>query len=52
MQRLADKRIEFRQGPSNMDHDTWIYAALGIDEWKELEAINRDFINTHFVPLD
>jgi hypothetical protein len=51
MQRLAGKGIEFRQSPCNMENDTWMYAALGADEWKELEAINHDFILSHFIPL-
>ena len=51
MQRLAGKRIEFRQSPGNPERDTWIYAALAPDEWKQLESLNTDFIRRYFVPL-
>ena len=51
VQRLSPTQIEFRQGPGNADGDTYTYAVLRGDEWRELESFAAPLIRRFFVPM-
>ena len=49
--RLCPETIEFRQTPGNKESDTWVYAALSRDEWRELEKLEPVVIRHFFEPM-
>lgn len=51
IQRVLPASIEFRESVDNGQSDTWTFAVLLRDEWRQLEALDGEFIKTTFRPL-
>ncbi|HJT34820.1 MAG TPA: hypothetical protein VJ783_22525 [Pirellulales bacterium] len=51
IQSILPENIEFRAAPNNASSDTWEFAILPRDEWAGLEKLDRELVNSLFVPL-
>jgi hypothetical protein len=51
IQSLVPNTIEFRASPANGQNDSSEFAVLPVDEWLELESLDRELINDLFQPM-